>query len=163
MVRRYVIPIALVLVAGCGGGEHKSSSTRPVQQQSTSHDGGSESEGEEQDKGGADALPVEDRRAFLQIGVAAGNLSSAASLILVKGFAPSRERSTLVRLRRSVQLLRPPDARLRRVRLDTLQALGRTIRAPRAAKAMLADAARIRAELKAYSKAKPAIGAIAPD
>jgi len=72
-------------------------------------------------------------------------------------------RTVLVRLRRSVQLLRPPDARLRRVRLDTLQALGRTIRAPRAAKAMLADAARIRAELKAYSKAKPAIGAIAPD
>ena len=160
---RYLIPIVVLLLAGCGGGDHKSNSARPAQPQSAPKDRRSEGEGEEQDKGGINQLPVEDRRAFLQIGVAAGDLSSAASLILVKGFAPSRERSTLIRLRRSVQLLRPPDARLRRLRTQTLAALSRAIRAPRAARAMLADASRIRQKLRAYSQATPAIGAIAPD
>ena len=162
-MHRYVIPIAVILLAGCGGTDHTASSTGPAQQQSAPKDRGSEGKGEEQDKGGVQSLPVEDRRAFLQLGVASSNLGSAASLMLVKGFAPSRERSTLVRLRRSVELLRPPDARLRRLRVETLRALDRAIRAPRAARAMLADANRIRQGLKAYSKAKPAIGAIAPE
>jgi len=161
---RYVIPVALILLAGCGGGDHKSNSARPAQQQqSAPADKGSEGQDEEQDKGGVESLPPEDRRSFLQIGVASSNLSTVASLILVKGFAPPWERPTLLRLRRSVELLRPPDARLRRLRTQTLLALGRAIRAPRAARAMLADANRIQRELEAYSKAKPAIGGIAPE
>jgi hypothetical protein len=59
---------------------------------------------------------------------------------------------------------------LRRLRVETLQALGRGFRAQRAgtpsrsaARAVLADADRIQQGLKQYSKAKPAIGAIAPE
>jgi hypothetical protein len=165
-MRAAAIGLALIALAGCGGGDHKPAPTRPSHQQSASNDRGRgepDKGGEEQDKGGVSALPLEDRRAFLQIGAASSNLRSAASLMLVKGFAPSSERATLLRLRQSVRLLKPRDPGLRRLRAETLRALGRGLRAPRAARQMLTDANRIRQGLTRYSKAQPAIGAIAPD
>jgi hypothetical protein len=165
-LRAGAIVVALALLAGCGGADHKTATARDAQQQPASKDrGGGEGDqgGEEQDKGGLSALPLEDRRAFVQIGVASGHLRSGASLVLVKGFAPSRQRSTLLHLRKNVALLHPADPRLRRLRVETLAALARGIRAPRAARSMLANANRIREGLKQYSNANPAIGTIAPE
>jgi hypothetical protein len=167
----HVAAIALIVLAGCGGGDHKTNtkpaSTQPTAQReapSKNRGTGERDQGsEEQDKGGASALPLEDRRAFLQLGAASSNLRSAAALMLIKGFSPPGQRSTMLRLRKSVALLRPHDAGLRRLRVETLRALVHGIREPHAARAMLADANRIRQGLKRYSNSRPAIGAIAPD
>jgi hypothetical protein len=158
--------LAVVALAGCGSGDGKAGAPRDAQRPSTSSDRGTREAdrgGEEQDKGGVSALPVEDRRAFLQIGAAASNLRTGGSLVLVKGFAPAGARTTLRRLRRNVLLLKPRDPRLRRLRAETLAALSRGIRAPRAARAMLADAGRLQQGLKEYSGSHPAIGTIAPE
>jgi hypothetical protein len=158
--------VALIVLAGCGGADRKTSTQPPAKREAASKDRGAgerDRGGEEQDKGGVSALPLEDRRAFLQLGAASSNLRSAAALMLVKGFSPHRQRSTMLRLRKNVALLRPHDAGLRRLRVETLRALVHGIREPRAARAMLADANRIRQGLKRYSNSRPAIGAIAPD
>jgi hypothetical protein len=158
--------VALIVLAGCGGGDRKTSTQPPAKREAASKDRGAgerDHGGEEQDKGGVSALPLEDRRAFLQLGAASSNLRSAAALMLVKGFSPPGQRSTMLRLRKNVALLRPHDAGLRRLRVETLRALVNGIREPRAARAMLADANRIRQGLKRYSNSRPAIGAIAPD
>ncbi len=170
-MRAWAVGLALIVLVGCGGGNHKAATTRTAPTQATSNDrgsagqdkGGEQDKGGDADKGGASALPLEDRRAFVQIGAASSNLRSIASLRLVKGFAPSSERVTLRRLREIVGLLKPRDPGLRRLRAETLRALGRALRAPRAASAMLADADRIRQGLKRYSTSQPAIGSIAPD
>jgi hypothetical protein len=175
-MRRCAVVLALIVLGGCGGGDHKADTPRHAQPESAAKpdsgakDRGAEEGGEEQEKGGLADIPVEDRRAFLQIGVASSNLRSGASLVLVKGFARPREKVTLLRLIHGVGRLRPHDPRLRRLRVETLQALGRGFRAQRggapsrsAARAVLADADRIQQGLERYSNAKPAIGAIAPE
>jgi hypothetical protein len=154
--------LAVVTLAGCGSDDHKAGAPRHAQTQTAPNDRGGRGS-EEQDKGGLAALPVEDRRAFLQIGAAASNLRTGASLLLVKGFAPAGARVTLLRLRRNVRSLKPRDPRLRRLRVETVAALARGIRAPRAARAMLADADRIQHGLEQYSGSHPAIGTIAPE
>jgi hypothetical protein len=174
-MRWRAVVLALIVLGGCGGGDHKADTRRAQPESAAKPESGakdrSTEEGEsEQEKGGLSDIPVEDRRAFLQIGVASSNLRSGASLVLVKGFARPREKVTLLRLIHSVGRLRPRDPQLRRLRVETLQALGRGFRVQRgatpsrsAARAVLADADRIQQGLERYSNAKPAIGAIAPE
>jgi hypothetical protein len=157
------LAVVLIVLAGCGDDTHQARKAERPQQGAPSESRGAAKGEEEHDKGGLSSIPVEDRRAFLQIGVASSNLRSGASLLLVKGFVPPRQKLTLVRLLDSVRRLKPRDAQLRRLRVETLSALLRGIRAPRAARAMLGDANRIQQGLKRYSTAKPAIGAIAPE
>jgi hypothetical protein len=160
MVRRAgATALAVAALAGCGSSDHKPAAPTSSDRGGRAPDRGAE----EQDRGGVSSLPLEDRRAFLQIGAAASTLRTGGSLVLVKGFVPAGSRVTLRRLRSNVQLLKPRDPRLRRLRAETVAALSRGIRAPRAARAMLADAGRLQQGLKQYSGSHPAIGTIAPE
>jgi hypothetical protein len=163
---------ALVFLAGCGGdhgGSAKTTSTQAAEKDRAAEPKG-EAGGEEGEQKGLEAIPVEDRRAYLQLGVATGELNSSASLLLVKGLERKRDLRALERLRPAVRSLRPADARLRRLRTDVLRALDRAISARRRpgltrhdAYALLEDAHRALAELKLYSRERPAISSLTPD
>jgi hypothetical protein len=163
-----VICVAFIVLGGCGGGDSKKSA---VHRETTSSASAPEPEagGEEEERGGLEAIAAADRHAFVQIAIATGDLSTGASVLLVHGVARPQDLRTLRRLRPQIAALSPRDARLKALRRELLGALRRGIAArtgrPTAtdARAILADAASIRAGLKRYSTDHPAIGAIAPD
>jgi hypothetical protein len=161
---RIAVLVALVLLAGCGGDNRPAQSTERHAQQASE-----ESRGEEEEKGGLESIAAADRHAFVQIATAAGDLNTGASVLLVHGAARPEDTRALRRLLPLVGGLEPRDPRLRLLRTQVLHDLRRAVRlrakhpGEQAARRMLADAAGIRAGLKRYANAKPAIGGVAPD
>jgi hypothetical protein len=155
--------LVLVALAGCGGGSSHQAQT--TQREAASGDSG----GGEQDQGGLDAIPVADRHAFVQIATAASDLNTGASVLLVHGAARPQDTLALRRLIPLVGALKPRDPGLRGLRAQVLGDLRRAIRirsrnpSASGARAMLADAAGIRAALRRYSDGHPAIGGVTPD
>lgn len=159
---------SLFALAGCGGGS-PSSEHRETTREAAAPPSESQTGGEEQDRGGLESIAAADRHAFVQIAIATGDLNTGASVLLVHGIARPQDLRTLRRLVPQVAKLAPRDAGLGALRRELLGALRQAISArahrPGAqdARAMLADAAKLRAGLKRYSGAHPAIGAVAPD
>jgi hypothetical protein len=172
-MRAALVALAVVFsLAGCGGGDHKTRDGAP--RQAAAEENGAEPEGgaggEEEEQKGLSAIPASDRRAFIQIAVATGELNTGASVLRVKGLARRQDLDALLRIRPLVKALRPYDPRLRLLRVRTLGALSRGIRirrdrglARRDADRLIADAKAVLKGLKRYERARPAIGALAPD
>jgi hypothetical protein len=167
--------IVLLVLAGCGGNDHpKSKSANAAGQTATTEHGGEpRSEGaggEEEDKKGLSRIPVEDRRAFVQIGVAISRLTTGASVLLVKGLARPEDRVVLERLLPQVGALQPHDPQLRRLRTRTLKALGNAIHvrnspniSRRTGETLMTESNRLLKALRRYQRSSPAIGALIPD
>jgi hypothetical protein len=157
--------VVLVLFAGCGGNDTKSRTAERQPQQATKDSGG----GEEGDQNGLDSIAAADRHAFVQIATATSDLSTGASVLLVHGAVRPQDTRALRLVLPLVVELKPRDRRLRRLRAQLTTYLRRAIRirsnhpGDQDARAMLADAAAIRAGLKRYSDATPAIAGVAPD
>jgi hypothetical protein len=169
-MRAGLVTLAVVVsLAGCGGGDHKTRGGAP-RQAAAEENGAEGAGGEEEEQKGLSAIPASDRRAFIQIAVAAGELNTGASVLRVKGLVRRRDLDVLLRIRPLVKALRPYDPRLRLLRVQTLGALDRGIRirrdprlARRDAERLIADAKAVLKGLKRYERARPAIGALAPD
>jgi hypothetical protein len=166
---RIAVLLVLLLLAGCGGSDNKTSTAerQPQQEQANKETGGDP--GEEGEKSGLDAIAAADRHAFVQIATATSDLSTGASVLLVHGAVRPQDGRALRQVLPLVADLKPRDRQLRRLRAQLMGDLRRAIRLRSdhpdagAARAMLADAAAIRAGLKRYSNANPAIGGVAPD
>jgi hypothetical protein len=164
MSARIAALVVLVLFAGCGGNDTKSRTAKRQPQQATKDSGG-----EEGDQSGLDSIAAADRHAFVQIATATSDLNTGASVLLVHGAARPQDTRALRLVLPLVVELRPRDRRLRRLRAQLMTDLRRAIRirsnhpGDQEARAMLADAAAIRAGLKRYSDATPAIAGVAPD
>ena len=170
-MRYSVVVLALLLgLSACGGGSK--SSTR-ADTTPRAGDTASKSEPEtgddEEDRSGLESIPDADRHAFVQIATTTGNLSTGASVLLVRGLARRQDLDALRRLRPEIRALRPHDTGLRALRRKLLTAIAQAIQARRGhptaadARRMLSAAADIRAGLKRYTGAHPAIGAVAPE
>jgi hypothetical protein len=166
--------MALLLLSGCGGGDRKSRASNEHQkqrQEPSAADRGGEAAGERgEEQKGLSAIPAADREAFVQIAAAISDLRTGASVLLVKGVARPRDRIVLRRVRPRVSALRPRDRRLRRLRLEVLDAIDRAIRVRREAQparhlgfTLLADSRTLIDALRRYQRARPAIGALVPD
>jgi hypothetical protein len=168
--------IVLAVLAGCGGGGDKGGGqgTTAARKQTTTpeHQGepGAGGEGDEEDQHGLEAIPTEDRRAFLQIGVAISRLETGAAVLTVKGLGRPRDRTVLERLLPQVRALHPRDAGLLKLRSMTVKALRRAIRArsratisPPTGRRLLAEANNLLAAFKRYGRSTPALGALVPD
>ena len=170
-MRYSVVLLALLItLAGCAGGSESSERTGTTQHAAKAPSKSEpEAGGEEQERGGLESIPEADRHAFVQIATTTGNLSTGASVLLVKGVARRADLDALRRLRPEIRALRPRDAGLRALQHELLAAIATAIRARQAhptaadARRMLATAAQIRAGLKRYTGQHPAIGAVAPE
>ena len=152
--------LVLALLAGCTGDGN------PVQQPQTRGVAAGEEEGEEALR----EIPPEDRLAVVQIGVAAGNLRSAAALVKLQGRIRPQDTRTLRRLRDNVRNLRPRDLILQQLRLLTLRELKRAIEARenlesarRSVRSTLAGVDEIVDGLRAYVSIHPEAGALVPE
>jgi hypothetical protein len=160
--------LAILLLAGCGGAHQKarSDSERDGQQGERAGEAGGETEEQQR---ALLSIPHADRRAFVQIGVATGDLNGAVSLLAVKGVARRSDTIALRRLRPRVASLRPRDRQLARLRVRLLGALDREIRARRNPSARrsvagtLATVNQISSGLKRYEASHPTIRVLVPD
>jgi hypothetical protein len=150
-----------VLLSGCAGGAE----TPHGQQRSSPR-----TQGEEEGEQALRKIPAPDRLAFVQLGVAAGNLRSIAAFMKLRNEVRPRDTLTLARLRRNVRSLEPRDRLLRRIRLWTLEELRRALDARRDREAArrsvpttLAGVERIVSGLRAYVFVHPEIGALVPE
>ena len=153
--------IVLALLSGCGDGE-TANRRRGSGQTAVGED-------EEGDRA-LQNIPPADRLAFVQLGVAAGNLRSSAALLKVKDVLLRRDTVTLQRLRKNVESLAPRDPLLRRIRRWTLTELEQAIKARRSltsarrsAEATLSGVDRIVGGLRAYVFVHPEVGALVPE
>ena len=151
--------LVLAMLSGCGDG-------KPIQQPQTPGVTAGEEEGEEALR----EIPPEDRLAVVQIGVAAGNLRSAAALVKLQDVVRPRDTVTLRRLRDNVRQLRPRDLILQQLRLQTLRELNRAIRARRdlvsarrSVRSTLAGVDEIVNGLRAYISIHPEAGGLVPE
>ncbi|HEX8099531.1 MAG TPA: hypothetical protein VF660_04920 [Actinomycetota bacterium] len=154
--------LALVLLCGCSGttrGRNRTNAAAP-----------SGTAGEEEGKAALNKIPAQDRLAFVQIGVAAGNLRSSAALIRIQNKVPESDTTTFRALARNVASLHPRDPLLQRLRRWTARELKRAIEARRSLRAArrsvattLAGVDRITEGLRAYVFVHPEIGALVPD
>ncbi len=152
--------LVVALLAGCGG------DANPIPQPSSREVTAGEEEGEE----ALQEIPPEDRLAVVQIGVAAGNLRSAAALVKLRDAIRPRDTVTLRRLRDNVRKLRPRDLILRQLRALTIKELNRAIRARkdllsarRSVPSTLAGVDEIANGLRAYMSIHPEAGALVPE
>ena len=152
--------LILVLLSGCGategGNRTKTASPRATE--------------EEEGKAALLKIPAEDRLAFVQIGVAAGNLRSSAALIRIQNKLRPRDTAIFQALAQNVASLRPRDPLLQRLRRSTARELERAIAARRSLQAArrsvartLAGVERITKGLRAYVFVHPEIGALLPE
>ena len=153
--------LVLVLLSGCGGtnGGNRTGAASP-----------SRTAGEEEGRAALLKIPGEDRLAFVQIGVAAGNLRSSAALIRIQNRLRPSDMATFRALARNVESLRPRDPLLQRLRRWTARELKRAIAARRTLQAArrsvattLAGVERITKGLRAYVFVHPEIGTIVPE
>lgn len=168
--------LAILVLAGCGGGSDHAANqsktgttgkqTATTERRGEPDAGGGDEEGQQ----GLDAIPTEDRRAFVQIGVAISRLATGASMLTVKHLDRPRDRVVLERLLPQVGALQPRDPGLHKLRTMTLKALGNAIDArnnanisQRTGHALAAEASRLLKALQAYQRSSPAIGALLPD
>jgi outer membrane murein-binding lipoprotein Lpp len=163
------IVLAVLLLAGCGGKDRGTQPSSPRQGVEADRAGEPDAEGEEEGGGGLPSISRADRHAFVQIGVAIGELNVVSGLA-VKHVERRRDTVVLKRLRSRVADLRPRDRQLAGLRAQVLAALDRAIRARRGARsarrsapATLAAVARILKGLRGYQSSHPAIGAMVPD
>ncbi|MDP8955630.1 MAG: hypothetical protein M3N24_01525 [Actinomycetota bacterium] len=152
--------LVLALLVGCGGDGN------PTPRSQTRGVAPAEEEGEEALR----EIPPEDRLAVVQIGVAAGNLRSAAALVKLRDLIRPRDTVTLRRLRENVRRLRPRDLILQQLRALTIKELNRAIRARkdlesarRSVPSTLAGVDEIANGLRAYVSIHPEAGALVPE
>jgi hypothetical protein len=164
-----VAVIAIVLMAGCGGSDHATSQTNRERAESERHGGEAENEAEEKDRA-LSSIARTDRIAFVQIGVAAGALRTAASLAEVKHVVRRRDTVVFQKLRPRVRSLQPRNRLLVQLRdqlmvdLDRAIEAGRSVQlARRSAKGTLARVDRILRGLNRYAVSHPGTQALVPD
>jgi hypothetical protein len=168
-VARGIALAGIILLAGCGSASSgdRSGSQPNAKQPEQAREAGGEPEN---DASALVSIPRADQRAFVQIGVAAGDLNTSASVLSVTGIARRRDTVTLRRLRSRVASLRPRDTQLRGLRARLLASLEREIRmrrdpsrARRLVARTLAAANGISDGLKRYEASHPAIRVLVPD
>jgi hypothetical protein len=132
--------------------------------------------GESKDEDAADendkalpSIPARDRLAFVQIGVASGEMRIGAAL-LAKGIERPADARALRQLRPRVASLHPRDEGLARLRNALLIALDRALEArreasptPGGAQRTLAAADRILRGLRRYTSSNPGVRGLIPD
>ena len=153
--------LVLALWSGCDGGTES-----PNPQPHRPGAAGAEEEGEEALR----EIPAEDRLAFVQIAVAAGNLRSATAIVMVQRRVRPQDTIALLRVPANVRKLRPRDLLLRQLRLRTIEELSRAIRARRnpttardSVRSTLAGVDEIVDGLRAYAFVHPEVGALVPE
>jgi hypothetical protein len=168
-VARAIALLAILLLAGCGGTHQKNRVASDQEGRQGERTGEARSETEELQRALL-SIPHADRRAFIQIGIATGDLNGAASLLSVNGIVRRRDTIALRRLRPRVARLRPRDRQLARLRARLLIALDREIRARRNPSSasryvagILAIVHQISYGLKRYEASHPTIRALIPD
>jgi hypothetical protein len=157
---------AVTLAAGCGGGSHDQGG----EHRETDSGEPSGEEGDQARSAALERIPQSDRDAFLQLATAIGTLRARAAPVAVGSTDRLGPAAPIVAARGQVVALHPTDAALVQVRQGLIPALSRFARAPlsgatarRAARSAIADADRIEAGLRRYSRTQPAIGGVIPD
>jgi hypothetical protein len=159
-----------VVAAGCGGG---GSDEKKGEHADAEQPNGEDEGGEEGEHGQAQALskiPPADRAAFFGLATAIGALRVRAAPVAVGSSSHLSSAAPLRTASRQVAAFHPEDHQLQGIRAQLVPLLRRFARAPtsgpaarRAARAALADADRIEAGLRSYTKRIPAIGGAIPD
>ncbi len=153
--------VVFALLSGCdAGGERPNRQSPP----------GVARGGEEEREEALREIPPQDRLAFVQIAVAAGNLRSATALVMVQQRVRRRDTTTLRQLRENVRNLRPRDLLLNELRARTLEALSRAIRARKnlttarkSVRSTLAGVDEIVDGLRAYAFVHPEVQGLVPE
>lgn len=172
-----LISLAMVLLvvpaySGCGNGDGHPTGTDRSRASADTHgeNRGGEEGGEEEGDQALGAIAAADRRAFVQIAIAAGDLRGIAAVRAAGHPRQGRDLVVLRTLRRNVAGLASRDARLVELRSETVAALRQAIesyRRPgtdsRGTRATLAAVTRITRDLKRYETSHPAIQALVPD